>query len=168
MSITSQFEKSRKKQIWVGWFFYKTFQPFPFRVGCFYFCSHCTSFNSVYVCSKVIHAYHLKNQIVFSCLLWVAAVSWPWLNFSLLILPRSVNYLLISMHLFFSFRHYLLMSHCKRLGFIGLLYPRHISIPLLSPCAILCLVAQSCPALCDPMDCSPPGSSIVGFFRQGY
>ena len=22
------------------------------------------------------------------------------------------------------------------------------------------LVAQSCPALCDPMDCSPPGSSV--------
>ena len=27
-----------------------------------------------------------------------------------------------------------------------------------------CLVAQSCPALCDPMDCSPPGSSIHGIF----
>ena len=22
-------------------------------------------------------------------------------------------------------------------------------------------VAQSCPALCDPMDCSPPGSSVL-------
>ena len=29
-----------------------------------------------------------------------------------------------------------------------------------SVCAVLCLVAQSCPALCHPMDCSPPGSSI--------
>ena len=28
----------------------------------------------------------------------------------------------------------------------------------LSVCAV-CLVAQSCPTLCDPMDCSPPGSS---------
>ena len=27
---------------------------------------------------------------------------------------------------------------------------------------MLCLVAQSCPTLCDPMDCSPPGSSIHG------
>ena len=26
----------------------------------------------------------------------------------------------------------------------------------------LCLVAQSCPILCDPMDCSPPGSSVHG------
>ena len=25
------------------------------------------------------------------------------------------------------------------------------------------LVAQSCPALCDPMDCSPPGSSVHDF-----
>ena len=25
---------------------------------------------------------------------------------------------------------------------------------------VLCLVAQSCPTLCDPTDCSPPGSSV--------
>ena len=30
-------------------------------------------------------------------------------------------------------------------------------------------VAQSCPALCDPMDCSLPGSSVHGIFhRQEY
>ena len=29
-------------------------------------------------------------------------------------------------------------------------------------------VAQSCPILCDPMDCSQPGSSVLGFSRQGY
>ena len=29
-------------------------------------------------------------------------------------------------------------------------------------CAVLCLIAQSCPTLCDPMDCSPPGPSIPG------
>ena len=28
-------------------------------------------------------------------------------------------------------------------------------------CAVLRLVAQSCPTLCDPMDCSPPGSSVL-------
>ena len=27
---------------------------------------------------------------------------------------------------------------------------------------MLCLVAQSCPTLCDPMDCSPSGTSIHG------
>ena len=27
---------------------------------------------------------------------------------------------------------------------------------------------QSCPTLCDPMDCSLPGSSVHGIFRQEY
>ena len=27
-------------------------------------------------------------------------------------------------------------------------------------CAVLCLVTQLCLTLCDPMDCSPPGSSV--------
>ena len=29
-------------------------------------------------------------------------------------------------------------------------------------------VAQSCPTLCDPMDCSPPGSSIHGIFQARH
>ena len=29
-------------------------------------------------------------------------------------------------------------------------------------CVVLCLAAQSCPTLCNPMDCSPSGSSIHG------
>ena len=28
--------------------------------------------------------------------------------------------------------------------------------------AVLCLVAQSCPTLCDPMGCRLPGSSVLG------
>ena len=27
------------------------------------------------------------------------------------------------------------------------------------------LVAQSCPTLCDPLDCSPPGSSVHGILQ---
>jgi len=27
---------------------------------------------------------------------------------------------------------------------------------------------QSCPTACDPMDCSPPGSSVSGTRRQEY
>ena len=27
------------------------------------------------------------------------------------------------------------------------------------------LVAKSCPTLCDPMDCSPPGSSVHGILQ---
>ena len=28
--------------------------------------------------------------------------------------------------------------------------------------SVLCLVTQSYPTLCDPMDCSPPGFSVLG------
>ena len=28
-----------------------------------------------------------------------------------------------------------------------------------------CLVTQSCPTLCDSMDCSPPGSSVHGILQ---
>ena len=30
---------------------------------------------------------------------------------------------------------------------------------------VLCSVAQSCPTLCNPMDCSLPGSSVHGILR---
>ena len=30
---------------------------------------------------------------------------------------------------------------------------------------LLCLVTQSCPTLCELMDYSPPGSSVVGIFQ---
>ena len=29
----------------------------------------------------------------------------------------------------------------------------------------VCSVAKSCLTLCDPMDCSPPGSSVHGIFQ---
>ena len=36
-------------------------------------------------------------------------------------------------------------------------------------CVCICyLVAKSCPTLCDPMDCSLPGTSIHGFPKQEY
>ena len=30
------------------------------------------------------------------------------------------------------------------------------------------MCAQSCSTLCDPVDCSPPGSSVHGVSRQEY
>ena len=30
------------------------------------------------------------------------------------------------------------------------------------------LVSELCPTLCNPMDCSPPGSSVHGIFQQQY
>ena len=35
----------------------------------------------------------------------------------------------------------------------------------LTPCGGGGLVAQSCLTLCDPMDCSPPGSSVHGILQ---
>ena len=32
-------------------------------------------------------------------------------------------------------------------------------------CAVLCLVAQSYQTLCNPVDCSPPGSSVMGILQ---
>ena len=32
-------------------------------------------------------------------------------------------------------------------------------------CTPACSVAQSCPTLCNPMDCSPPGFSILGILQ---
>ena len=30
----------------------------------------------------------------------------------------------------------------------------------------VCLVAQLCPTLCNPMNCSPPGSSVPGILQE--
>ena len=35
----------------------------------------------------------------------------------------------------------------------------------MSSCAVLCLVTQSCLTFCNPMDCSPPGSSVHEIFQ---
>ena len=37
--------------------------------------------------------------------------------------------------------------------------------PLPQVISVLCLVAQSCPTLCAPMDCSLPGSSVHGILQ---
>ena len=36
------------------------------------------------------------------------------------------------------------------------------NVQMLSFERVLCFVTQLCPTLCDPMDCSPPGSSVHG------
>ena len=43
------------------------------------------------------------------------------------------------------------------------LHPRIQSIA--GCCAVLCLVTQLCPTLCNPMDSSPPGSSVHGILQ---
>ena len=47
---------------------------------------------------------------------------------------------------------------------------RNLGLPTRSPCkevfvSMKVLVAQLCPTLCDPTDCSLPGSSVHGIFQ---
>ena len=35
---------------------------------------------------------------------------------------------------------------------------------VISPLLLACSTAKPCPTLCDPVDCSPPGSSVHGMF----
>ena len=42
---------------------------------------------------------------------------------------------------------------------------QELALPRLSYCFS---VAKSCLTLCNVMDCSPPGSSVQGFYRQEY
>ena len=45
----------------------------------------------------------------------------------------------------------------------GLLIPGHSeTVDIVNDYQVLCLVAQSCLTLCNPRDCSPPGSSVHG------
>ena len=54
--------------------------------------------------------------------------------------------------------------HCFSMPFY-LIFILISTILLLHMCV---LAPQLCPTLCDPMNCSPPGSSIHGFSRQEY
>ena len=49
-------------------------------------------------------------------------------------------------------------------------HPPNKAVPLyvLECCAVLCLVSQSCPTLCDPMDYSSQGPLSMGFSMQEY
>ena len=47
-------------------------------------------------------------------------------------------------------------------------HPRSIGLSSVSYSkfpGVLCFIAQSCPTLCDLMDCSPPGSSVRGILQ---
>ena len=52
-------------------------------------------------------------------------------------------------------------QHAVRIGFLPATLC-HCNQSFISPCAVLCLVAQSCLTLCEPIDCNLPGSSVHG------
>ena len=39
-------------------------------------------------------------------------------------------------------------------------------LPPVGPACVCVLVTRSCPTLCDPTDCSPPGSSVHGILQE--
>ena len=53
-----------------------------------------------------------------------------------------------------------------QLGLKAEAYSRRMA--LLYKGCMCALSLQSCSTLCDPMGCSPLGSSVIGFFRQEY
>ena len=66
-----------------------------------------------------------------------------------------------------------LLRSLKMHSFLKLMFTEHlffyqITIPACPPCEVKSveeLVAQSCPTLCNPMDCSPPDSSVHGILQ---
>ena len=61
------------------------------------------------------------------------------------------------------------MLHTSSLPAIIIAYVGQVSFNLqrlYTSCC--CLVTQSCPILCSPMDCSPPSSSVHGISQQEY
>ena len=49
--------------------------------------------------------------------------------------------------------------------FLKYVWKRSYFLIVLFNCVVLCLDAQLCPTLCDPMECSLPGSSVHGILQ---
>ena len=60
------------------------------------------------------------------------------------------------------------LLHCRRVLYhLSHQWSPNISeeISIWVICKLCVVVAQSCPTLCDPMDCSPPGSAVHGILQ---
>ena len=58
--------------------------------------------------------------------------------------------------------------HLKRICILLLLHWFYkCQVKLVGVCVCVCvhMHAQSCPTLCNPMDCSPPGASVHGILQ---
>ena len=77
----------------------------------------------------------------------VTSEQWPW-------------FILIPQHVHVQPCPFLLMTQPQILYFIDV-----IALELLNIANIACRQAQSCPPLCDPMNCSPPGFSVHRIFQ---
>ena len=74
---------------------------------------------------------------------------------------NSQYYCTVYWYVYLHVLSYILSHICRdpTAGSLGILAPHYISV---SPAVVVVVHAQSCPTLCDPMDCSPLGSSVLG------
>ena len=83
---------------------------------------------------------------------------------------NSVDFKIILWVIYYFLPDVPLCVHAQLLNFVWLCDPMDCSLTGLSVhrisqaiiAFVLCLVAQSCPTVCNPMDCSPPSSSLLG------
>ena len=73
-----------------------------------------------------------------------------------------MNYSLLSSSFFFFLKNYQKL----RLNFNCVFFQYHFGALSNRPVSV-CSVTQSCPTLCNLMDCSPPHSSVHGIFHAG-
>ena len=80
-------------------------------------------------------------------------------------LQNKVSHLLTSVAWFgLNFRVSLYFHGESTRTFHFFLSVRRMDQVILQTCS-LCSVAPACPSLCDPVDCSPPGSSVHGIYQ---
>ena len=66
-------------------------------------------------------------------------------------------------------RDEILLSYISCIGMRVLYHQHHLGSPFCKPIHLRsfhCSVTQSCPALCDPMDCSTPGFPVLHYLLE--
>ena len=131
----------------------------------YYFCSRCTNSQPCQKCTRFpfspdsrwcFLSWQVWNNVFYGFNLHFPDDYWCWTYFHVPVGHLYVFFGKMSIQVFSS---YFNGSACfLMLSCLSYLYVLDIN----SLCDIVCLVAQQCPSLCDPMDCSPPGSSVHG------
>ena len=83
---------------------------------------------------------------------WLALFKWLLVSFSVFICGLYTFFRAMSIKILCLFFNWVGLSFCLLV----------VEFFTYSGCVCVCLVAQLCLTLCDPMDCSPPGASVRG------
>ena len=86
-----------------------------------------------------------------------------WISYTYACIPSSLGFLPIEV----TTEHWVALPVLYS-RFSLVIYSLHVHARTCICVCVCVLVAQSCPTLCDPMDCSLLGSSVHGFSRQEY